>query len=462
MNPFILIVDDEEHLSFFIKSALEEKEFTVETTHTIADAKAVLQSKFPDLILLDLNLPDGDGLDVYRFVKDKMLGIPTIIITAHASVRSAIEALKLGVDDYLIKPFELDEMIVSVNKQLQRFELNNQFNYYKKRLQESYQDTFFISQQPEMVELQNMALKIAQVEESVILIEGPSGTGKEMVARFIHQNGPNADSPFVEINCASLPENLLESELFGYEPGAFTDAKKRKIGLIELAKGGTLFLDEISEMSTGLQAKMLRVIETRVFKRLGGIRDIKVNIRIIAATNRDIRQQVEQKEFRNDLFFRLNMFHLKLPTLHERRAELLLIAQFFLEKIARQLRRPVRRLSKAAQEMLVSYNWPGNLRELHNTIERAVILCDTDVIDVYHLPCEMMEQTANTAASQPTIRDLKNTSLKTYIDQLERSMVLQALQISEWNQLKAAEMLGEPRHIVRYFIKKHGLKEESN
>jgi len=378
MNPQILIVDDEESLTFFLKNALEDKGYYVDTASTLASARESLQTRFPDLLLLDLNLPDGQGLDLYRLIKEKGYNIPTIVITAHGSVNSAVEALKLGVDDYIIKPFELDELLVNIEKQLQRFQLNNQFNYYKQRLQQRYQEEFFISQLPRVKDIQNLALRIAQVAESVILIEGPSGTGKEMLARFIHRNSPQAEAPFVEINCASIPENLLESELFGYEPGAFTDAKKRKIGLIELAGGGTLFLDEISEMSPALQARLLRVIETKIFKRLGGIRDIRVNIRIIAATNRNIRQMVAEKKFREDLFFRLNMFHIKLPPLSERKDEILLIAQFFLEKISRQLKRPIKHLSAEARKMILSYDWPGNFRELHNTIERAVILCDCD------------------------------------------------------------------------------------
>lgn len=459
MNPYILIVDDEVNLAFFLKNALEAKHYQVETLHTFADAKKFLQSNFPDLLLLDLNLPDGNGLDLYRMIKEKGLGIPTLVITAHASISSAIEALKLGVDDYIVKPFGLDEILVNIEKQLQRFQLNNQFNYYKQRLQESYQGEFFISTLPQMEKNQNLALKVAQVEESTILIEGASGTGKEMLARFIHQHSPQADAPFVEINCASLPENLLESELFGYEPGAFTDAKKRKIGLIELADKGTLFLDEISEMSPALQAKLLRVIETRVFKRLGGIRDIKVNLRIIAATNQNIRQRVEEKKFREDLFFRLNMFYLTLPALKERKEEILLLAQFFLEKIARQLRRPVRRISTDAQSMVLKYHWPGNIRELRNTIERAVILCDGDTIEIKHLACEMMQEGLATKPFQPTVADLTNTSLKQYLDGIEKTLLLQALQMSDGNQLQAAKILGEERHIVRYLLKKHGLAE---
>lgn len=458
-SSYILIVDDEENLAFFLKSALEQKKFTVEAVHLLADAKKSIQSKFPDLLLLDLNLPDGEGLELFRMIKEKGLGIPTIIITAHASVKSAIEALKLGVDDYIIKPFELDEIIVNIEKQLQRFQLNNQFNYYKQRLQQTYQEEFFVSQLPKIQEIQNLALKVAQVEESVILIEGPSGTGKEMLARFVHQNSPQTEAPFVEINCASLPENLLESELFGYEPGAFTDAKKRKIGLVELAQGGTLFLDEISEMTPSLQAKLLRVIETRVFKRLGGVRDIRVNLRIIAATNRNIRAMVEEEKFREDLFFRLNMFHIRIPALAERKEELLLMSQFLLEKIARQLQRPIRSISKEAQQLILKYEWPGNIRELHNSLERAVILCDSDTIDIRHLACEMMTEKMDASSSAPSLLDLDNSSLKNYIDQIERSLVIQALQISKGNQIQAAKLLGEPRHIVRYLVKKHNIKE---
>jgi len=457
MNHYILIVDDEENLTFFLKSALEQKDYEVETVHLLEDAKKSVSSKYPDLILLDLNLPDGNGLDLYRLIKKQGLGIPTIVITAHASVNSAVEALKLGVDDYIIKPFELDELFINIEKQLRRFQLNNQFNYYKNQLQTSYQEEFFVSRLPQIEELQNLALKIAQVKESVILIEGGSGTGKEMIARFIHQNSPQTDAPLVEINCASLPENLLESELFGYEPGAFTDAKKRKIGLIELAQSGTLFLDEISEMSPSLQAKLLRVIENRVFKRLGGIRDIKVNIRIIAATNRDIRLLVEEEKFRKDLFFRLNMFHLILPSLAERKDEILLIAQFFLEKLARKLQRPIKRITDDAQEMILKYDWPGNIRQLHNTIERAVILCESDQIEAEHLACEMMRDIQKKVLSQPTLNELQDRSLKEYIDNLEKSMLQQALQVSNGNQLKASRILNEPRHIVRYLVKKYSL-----
>ncbi len=460
MNSFILIVDDEETLTFFLKNALEERKFYVEIVHRLKDAKKSIQSRFPDLILLDLNLPDGDGLDLFRMMKEKGWGIPTIVITAHASIKSAIEAMKLGVDDYIIKPFELEELIMNIEKQLKRNQLNNQFNYYRQRAQQSYQHDFFLSNLDPIKRIQDLALKVAQVEESVILIEGGSGTGKEMLARFMHHHSPQSDSPFVEINCASLPEQLLESELFGYEPGAFTDAKKRKIGLIELSRGGTLFLDEISEMSSSLQAKLLRFIETRIFRRLGGIHDVKVSVRIIAATNRNIREYVDSGKFREDLFFRLNMFHFKLPALAERRDEIMFIAQFFLDKIARQLQRPVRNISDEVKRIILNYDWPGNIRELRNTIERAVILCDGDTIDVRHMACEMMQSEISLKPMSRTLEDLNQTTLRAFLDQAERTYLQQALQVSNGNQLKAAELLGEPRHIIRYLIKKHGLTIE--
>jgi len=459
MKHFILIVEDEENLTFFIKSVLEKKNFIVETADTLAQGRHYLLTKFPDLVLLDQNLPDGNGLDLYRLIKENGMGIPTIVMTAHASIKLAVEALKLGVDDYIIKPFELDELIVNIEKQLERFKLNNQFNYYKRKMQDKCNEDFFISTLPQIEEIQNLALKIAQVEESTILIEGVSGTGKEMLARFIHQKSPQANAPFVEINCASLPENLLESELFGYEPGAFTDAKRRKIGLIELAQGGTLFLDEITEMQPSLQAKLLRVIETRSFKRLGGIRDIKIKLRIIAATNRNIQNSVNEQKFREDLFFRLNMFHIKLPALNERKEEILLITQFFLEKISTKLRRSTKHISPETQNAILKYSWPGNIRELYHTIERAVILADTDTIEVRHLPGELTKTLPQYSTVKSTLDDLKNTSLKKYLDRIEKNFLVQALQLSGGNQLKAAKILGEPRHVIRYLLKKHTLSE---
>jgi len=457
MNAHILIVDDEESLTYFLKSALEEEyAYSVDSASTIATAMKLIQTKFPDLLLLDLNLPDGNGMDLYRYIQENRMDIPTVIITAHASVNSAVDAIHLGVDDYVIKPFDLDEIILVIEKQLKYFKQKKRFSYYKTQLDQIHQGDFFISRLPQIETIQNLCLKLARVPENSILIEGSSGTGKEMLARFIHQNSPNPEATFIEINCASLSEQLLESELFGYEPGAFTDAKKRKVGLIELASDGTLFLDEISEMNSALQAKLLRVIETRSFKRLGGISDIHINLRIIAATNRNIEKLVLANSFRKDLFYRLNKFHIKLPILTERREELLLISNFFLKRIAEKLRIPVNGISEDANKLILNYDWPGNFRELHNAIERAVILSESDIINMQSFPNEITSKSSHQSIYLPSLSHLDDLSLREYISQIEKTLLQQALQISGNNQLKAGDILKEPRHVIRRLIKNYG------
>ncbi len=455
MDRNILIIDDEQNLTYFMKEGLEQKGYRVQVSHSISEGRESLNKFFPDLLILDLNLPDGHGLDLYRELKTKGENIPTIIITAHSSIQSVIDAMKLGADEYISKPFDLKELTILIESMFERYHLRNQLNYYRRKAQFGNEFDFFISDLPRIKELQALALKISEVPVSTVLIEGLTGSGNEMFARFIHNNSAQMDSPFVEINCASLQENLLESELFGFEPGAFTDAKKRKIGLIELARGGTLFLDEIGEMSMPLQAKILRFLENHTFKRLGGIQDINVEIRVIAATNRDIEELVQKKNFREDLFFRLNLFRIKLPTLNERKKEILLITQFMLEKINVRLKREVRFISEEAREIILNYNWPGNFRELHNVLERAVILSNSDTIDAGHLPTEIRHMRNAGDGYHPKLSDLQGLALKDYLTSLEGKLLQQALEICDGNQVKAAKLLNEPRHIIRYLVKKH-------
>ncbi|TFH01759.1 MAG: sigma-54-dependent Fis family transcriptional regulator [Calditrichales bacterium] len=460
MEKNILIVDDETNLTFFLKEGLQKKGYNIEVANSLAEGKEKVRTFYPDLLLLDLNLPDGYGLDLFTEVQAEREGIPTIVITAHSSVQSAIEALKMGVDDYIAKPFDLNKLNVLIESLMEKYHLKNQLNYYRRRAQCSDEFDFFVSELPILKEIQQTALRIAEVPVSNILIEGDTGTGKEMLARFIHANSAQADAPFVEINCASLPETLLESELFGFEAGAFTDAKKRKIGLIELAQGGTLFLDEIGEMSIPLQAKLLRFLENHSFKRLGGISDIRVELRIIAATNRNLEQLVKEDKFRQDLFFRLNVFRLHLPSLAERKAELLLIAQFFVEKLNLKLKRKITSFSVECKDVIMHYNWPGNFRELHNVIERAMILCNSDTIIPDNLPKEIHDSSPSSSLHQPALSDLSGDSLKDYLNNIEYKLLSQAMEVSGGNQLKAAKMLNEPRHIVRYLLKKHQLSSE--
>jgi DNA-binding NtrC family response regulator len=455
MNNHILIIEDEKNLSFFIKTSLEKEGFSVSVAYNKADAREKIKDQFPDLLLLDLNLPDGNGLDLYTELKEKDQTIPCIVITAHGSIPSAIEAMKKGVDDYVSKPFDLKEVLIIMKNLLERYHLKNQLNYYRRMAQCNRDQEFFISELPMILELQQMARKVAEVPASTMLIEGATGTGKEMFARYIHNNSDQADAPFVEINCASLPDNLLESELFGYEPGAFTGAQKRKIGLIELADNGTLFLDEIAEMTTALQAKLLRFIENLSFKRLGGIKDIKVKIRIIAATNKNVEELVRERKFREDLFYRLNLFRFVLPTLEQRKEEILLIAQFLLEKIAARLNKRITYLSPECEDIIYNYKWPGNIRELNNVFERAIILAVNDPIIPEHFPKDIRENNESDLVYQPKLADLHKRSLREYLNNMEKSILKQALDRSKGNQIKAASLINEPRHILRYLIKKH-------
>jgi two-component system response regulator AtoC len=457
MKNHIVIIDDEENLSFFLKMSLEKEGYRASVAHNIEDGYKLVRSEYPDLMLLDLNLTDGYGLDLYRRLKTENIAVPTIVLTAHGSVQAAIDAMKLGVDDFLAKPFDLKEVLIIIEKLLERFHLQNQLNYYRRRNAQTPEENFFISKLPEMEKLQELALRIAEVPTATVLIEGATGTGKEMLARFIHGNSPQAEAPFVEINCASLPANLLESELFGYEPGAFTDARKRKIGLIELAKNGTLFLDEIGEMDLQLQAKMLRFIENRSFKRLGGVHDIRVDLRIIAATNRDMAQMVQEKNFREDLYFRLNLFHLRIPPLSERSEELMLMAQFILDKQAQKFKKPVRFFSEDSRKLLLSYGWPGNIRELNNVLERAVILSPDDSVHVEHLPGQVSPTIQENLFECLSLTTLGNRSLKAFLNDVERQMLEDALRQSNGNQVQAANLLNEERHILRYLLKKHNI-----
>jgi DNA-binding NtrC family response regulator len=458
MAANILIIDDEANLTFFLKKGLEGKGYEVSVAGNLRDGKRQLDELQPDLLLLDQNLPDGNGLVFFKELQSNETAVPTVMITAHGSIGSAIEAIRSVMDEYIVKPFDLEQLTVVIESMLERYRLKNQLNYYRRQVQDNQDFIYFESSLPRLNEIQQTALKIAEVPVSSVLIEGDTGTGKEMLARYIHNHSPQAEKPFVEINCASLPETLLESELFGYEPGAFTDAKKKKVGLIELAQGGTLFLDEIGEMKPQTQAKLLRFLENHSFKRLGGVRDIKVELRVIAATNRDIEKLVGEGAFRKDLFYRLNIFRLQLPRLAERKGEILLLAQFFLEKLTRRMNRKIKTISQDCQKVILQYDWPGNLRELHNVLERAVILCNKDMIEVEYLPKEICQTNGTGGDRQPSVGDLGSASLKTYMEQIERRIVLQALEQTGWNQLKTADLLNEPRHIIRYLIRKHDLK----
>jgi DNA-binding NtrC family response regulator len=405
-------------------------------------------------VLLDLKLPDDDGLHVLRQIKEQSPHIQVLIMTAYADVGTAVEAMRIGAYDYLPKPIDFDNLAVTVRNALEASRLKRKVRLLsEKHLYPFHFDKIIGTSRP-IQEVIAVALKVAQSEATTVLIQGESGTGKDLLAKAIHYESSRAEEPFMEIACTAMPENLLESELFGHERGAFTDAKIQKKGLFEIAQGGTIFLDEIGDMSGGLQAKLLRVLEERRFRRVGGTKDITMDVRIIAATNRDLRQAVETGSFRKDLYYRLQVVTITLPPLRERREDIPLLAHHFLEHFSREFKKRLPRLSPAAERLLALHDWPGNVRELRNVIERAMILEDTGEMLPSHLPPEIASR-SNLPAQEECRFQLPATGV--VLEEVEREFVHQALDLAHGNQTRAARLLGLTRDELRYRVKKFGL-----
>jgi DNA-binding NtrC family response regulator len=472
----ILIVDDEEILAWSIETELKSNGADVMSCSTLRSALENFTSFNPDLAICDLRLPDGSGMELlkkWRFEKPDM---PIILITAHGAVESAVDALRLGAFDYLQKPFDMKALVASVNRGAELSFLRQKVSQLTGHevVREPLQ---MVGESPAMKRVRGQLERIAKSKANTVLILGESGTGKELAARAIHEWSDRANSPFVEINCASIPETLLESELFGYEKGAFTDARDRKLGLFELAQSGTIFLDEMGEMPMKLQTKLLRALEYRRFKRLGGTKDISFSARIVAATNRNLLEEIQAKNFRSDLYYRLSSLPVYLPPLRERMEDLDGLAEFFVGRIALELGIGTPVLSPAAREKLRSHTWPGNMRELKNVLERAL---------VFHAPMEILpqhielDQVIEPAAYQPGLTHHDGEFLVNghghggpsgmgmpspmvlpeqgiNLEDLERDLLLQALDRARNNQTKAAELLGISRHTFRYRLEKHGI-----
>jgi DNA-binding NtrC family response regulator len=381
--PSILLVEDKDSLRAMLKLALESQDYRVVEARDQEEAAAALRDAQPALVLSDLRLPKGDGLGVLRAAKDLDGELPVIVMTAHGSIQDAVEAMKKGALDFLAKPVDPDHLLLLVSRALEQKRMLGEYRLLKEEAAARRGGPSIIGDSPALRQVM-VAIERAAGTDTTVLLEGESGTGKELCARALHNASPRASGPFVAINCAAIPENLLEAELFGYERGAFTGAQQRKIGKFEMAQRGTIFLDEIGEMPLALQAKMLRVIETKRFERLGGNTSILVDVRIVAATNRMLRQAVASRQFREDLYFRLSVFPVTIPPLRERKEDIPMLAHHFVDRVARDVGKKVT-LSPEALVMLVEHSWPGNVRELQNAIERAVILADGDTLLPRHL-----------------------------------------------------------------------------
>lgn len=450
----VLIVDDEKLICDMLKTELGKNNYDVTIVNSSKDAiKAIEYTQF-DIILLDLMLPKITGLDLLALIKEKSPNTVVIIITAYGSAESAVKAMKLGAFDYITKPFSMDEMLVVVKKAEEYSRKLKEVNYYKKEREKKYNLDAIVGSSKAIKEIKDLITRVAEADVKVILIEGESGVGKELIAKAIHGSGRRAEGPFIPINCASVPETLLESELFGYEKGAFTDAKTTKQGLIELADGGTLFLDEIGDMPMTIQAKMLRFLEDRKVRRVGGLVDISVDVQIIAATNKILKKLVQEGKFREDLFYRIKVVPIFIPPLRERKEDIMELANYFIKLFNSEFKKNVKGFSPIALKMIMQYDWPGNIRELRNVIERAMIFEDEDMIMVERLPAEIIAS-SNRPNSTGSF-EIRIPPDGIDIEEVEKELIRQALTLSKGNQSKAARLLNIGVDAMRYRMKKFG------
>lgn len=443
-NTKILVIEDNEDLAFSIAKVLKKEGHNVLVSKTGEEGLKIFQEELVDLVLLDLKLPKMDGLAVLHTIKEADPDTAVIMMTASTDVKSAIEAMKKGALDYLIKPFELEELKLVVQKALEMHQLKVEVNRLKRSHTKVYPADTLYGESPQIREIRNMIQIVAQTPRTSVLIHGESGTGKELVANAIHYASKRATKPYIKINCSAIPDNLLESELFGHEKGAFTDAKAMKKGLFELAHTGTVFLDEISSMKLSLQPKLLRVLETQTFRRIGGITDIKIDVRVIAATNTDLNELVKNKEFRDDLYYRLKVIEIYLPPLRERKEDILLLAKLFLQEFKKEFNRNVQKFHPETEKLLLEYSWPGNVRELKNVIERSVILAQGDTILPEHLPLELHEHTPSAPVMRPTGMSLA---------EMEKWHIAEVLRSVNGNKSQAAKILNISRSTLREKLK---------
>ena len=456
-NQQILVVDDDEAIRWTLREALQSWGFVAVEADSVAEALKQFRTELPAAVLLDIDLPDGSGLDVLREIKSEQSEAIVIMITGNVQIANTISALRGGAYDFIGKPINLEELRVTIRNAIETRHLRREVEQVRKERAREFNFRQIVGESPAMKKMLGLAAKVAESEVSSVLLQGESGTGKDLVAKAIHYGSQRSERPFVAVNCAALPATLIESELFGYEKGAFTDAKARKEGLFEQAEGGTLLLDEIGELELSLQAKLLRVLEEGAFRRVGGLKDLPLDVRVLAASNRDLKTESEAGRFRLDLYYRLSIIQIDIPPLRERGDDVLLLSQHYIDTIGARLRRnqKITRLSREAIDVFRKYRWPGNVRELRNVIERALILEDSDEITAEYLPGSLLEaprieHTSGDNASNQFLLPEQGISL----DEAELAFVRQAIQRSGGNQTRAAELLGISRDQLRYRLKK--------
>jgi two-component system response regulator AtoC len=450
----ILVVDDEKLLRWSLEQNLSKEGYSVLTAEKGLDGLTLFKEESPDLILLDIHLPDISGITVLEGIKEINKDAVVIMITAFGDVQTAVKTIKIGAYDFVEKPFNMDKLKILIEKALETCTLRKEVLQFRSQLSSRYGFESIIGQSSPMKKVFELIEKVARSDATTVLLQGESGTGKDLVAKVIHYQSARGEKPFIEINCTALPETLIESELFGYEKGAFTDAKAPKKGLFELADSGTIYLDEIADMKLSTQAKLLKVIENKAFKRVGGIKDIEVDLRIIAATNKILEEEVKSGTFREDLYYRLKVIPIHLPPLRERKEDISLLAKYFIDLFNHEFRKNVLSLSPEAEKIFLEYNWPGNIRELRNVIERAMILENEESILPEHLPIELSAKEIQVTGYK--VVDIRLPSDGIDIEEVEKELIRQALDTTKGNQTKAAKLLNLTRDTLRYRMQKFG------
>ncbi len=457
----ILVVDDEQSMREFLDIMLKKEGYKVSLASNGEEVLKLIEKDIFDLVLLDIRMPKMDGIAVLKKIKATSPETVVIMITAYASADTAIKAMKEGAYDYITKPFKVEEIKLIIKNALEKKTLQKENILLKQMVKDRYHFENIIGQSPKMQALYDLLEKVAPTKTN-ILITGESGTGKELAAKAIHYNSARKEKPFVTLNCGAIPESLIESELFGHMKGAFTDAIATKKGLFEIADEGTIFLDEISELPLLMQVKLLRVLQDREFKRVGGTEDIRVDVRIIAATNKDLEEAVKEKRFREDLFYRLNVIQIKLPPLRERKEDIPLLAAHFLKKYSVELNKNITRISPDALQLMLDYGYPGNVRELQNIIERAVALGNGQELSRQHLSSYLDNQLPLKKGWIDLEIPTEGIDLEKMVEELERTLLLKALDRTKGIKKKAADLLRINFRSMRYRLEKYGLNDLSD
>jgi DNA-binding NtrC family response regulator len=452
----ILVVDDEYLIRWTLQQNLEKEGYEVLLAETGEEALKKVKEAAPDLALLDIKLPGMDGYEVLEKALKIDEGIVPIMITAYDEVDKVVKAMRLGAFDYVSKPFDFSKVYLSIQKALEASQLKREVRHLRREKRNWYGFGNIVAVSPEMERVLQISEKIAQSEAATVLIQGESGTGKEVIAHLIHERSKRQNMSFITVNCANFPEQMLENELCGHEKGAFTDAREVKKGLLEVADKGTLFLDEIGDMNLNLQGKILRLVEQKTFRRIGGLKDIQVDVRIVTATNKDLLKLKEEGKFREDLFYRINVASIRIPPLRERPSDILPLTKYFMQRYNEEFHKNVQKISKGVEDFLRNYNWPGNVRELKNVIERAMILVEEDTLLMEHLPIEILGQASKQGG---VIEGIRIPPEGISMEKVEEALVKQALKMTNGNQTKAAKLLDISRDALRYRMQKFGILE---